>query len=108
VSDLVVVAYPDERRAADVMATLRRLQRAYLIDLEDAVYVVKDRDGRLSLNQSTNTAAAAGGALWGTLIGLLFFMPLAGMAIGAGTGWVVGKLSDYRNGARKPPASVGG
>ena len=96
-SNLIVVAYPDEQRAADVMAALQRLQKEYLIDLEDAVYVVRDREGKLSLHQSQNLAAAgaAGGALWGMLFGLLFFIPLAGIAIGAGTGWLVGKLSDY-------------
>jgi len=97
VSNLIVVAYPDEKRAAEVMAALQRLQKEYLLDLEDAVYVVKDREGRLSLHQSQNIAAAgaAGGALWGMLFGLLFFIPLAGMAIGAGAGWLAGKLADY-------------
>ena len=96
-SNLVVVAYPDEQRAAQVMASLQQLQKQYLVDLEDAVYVTKDLDGKIALHQNTNTAAvgAAGGAMWGALIGLLFFMPLAGMAIGAGTGWLAGKLSDY-------------
>jgi uncharacterized membrane protein len=37
---------------------------------------------------------AAGGALWGGLIGLIFFMPLVGMAIGAAAGAAGGALSD--------------
>ena len=40
-------------------------------------------------------AGATSGALWGGLLGLLFLMPLAGMIIGAATGALVGKLSDY-------------
>jgi uncharacterized membrane protein len=39
-------------------------------------------------------AGAASGALWGTLIGLIFLNPLAGLAVGAATGAVAGKLSD--------------
>ena len=39
-------------------------------------------------------AIAASGALWGTLIGMLFLMPIAGLAIGAGTGALAGKLAD--------------
>ena len=35
-----------------------------------------------------------GGALWGGLIGLLFFVPLFGMAIGAATGAAAGTLTD--------------
>jgi uncharacterized membrane protein len=37
---------------------------------------------------------AAGGALWGGLIGLIFFAPLFGMAIGAAAGAAGGALSD--------------
>lgn len=95
-SELVVVAYDDEETAEKVLDTLARLQKEYLIDLEDAVYVTKGADGRVKLHQSMNMtgAGAAGGALWGGLIGLLFFMPLVGAAIGAGTGALGGKLSD--------------
>jgi uncharacterized membrane protein len=39
-------------------------------------------------------AGAAGGALWGGLIGLIFLMPLFGMAIGAASGAAAGALTD--------------
>lgn len=96
-SNLVVVAYPDEYRAAEVLATLKRMGGAYLIDLEDACYVTKNAKGKLKLHQSTSLAGvgAASGGLWGMLIGLLFFAPFLGLAIGAGLGALTGKLSDY-------------
>lgn len=96
-SNLVVVAYPDEYRAAEVMAALRRLNKQYLIDLEDACYVTKDARGKIKLHQNTSLtgAGAAWGGLWGMLIGLLFFVPFLGFAIGAGMGAITGKLSDY-------------
>ena len=96
-SNLVVVAYPDEYRAAEVMAALRRLNKQYLIDLEDACYVTKDARGKIKLHQNTSLAGAgaAWGGLWGMLIGLLFFVPFLGFAIGAGMGAIGGKLSDY-------------
>jgi uncharacterized membrane protein len=95
--DLVVVAYPEENRAAEVMALLRRMSSQYLIDLDDAVYVTKDADGQLTLHQAHNLTGggAAGGALWGGLIGLLFLAPVAGAAIGAGIGAIAGTFSDY-------------
>jgi uncharacterized membrane protein len=95
-SELVVIAYDDEYRAAEVLATLRRLQKEYLIDLEDAVYVTKDRAGKFKLHESADltAAGAAGGGFWGLLIGLLFFAPLAGLAVGAGAGALAGKLTD--------------
>lgn len=96
-SNLVVVAYPDEFRAAEVLATLRRMNSEYLIDLEDACYVTKDARGKLKLHQNTSLAGAgaAWGGMWGMLIGLLFFVPFLGLAIGAGIGALSGKLVDY-------------
>ncbi len=96
-SNLVVVAYPDEYRAAEVLAALRRMNSQYLIDLEDACYVTKDARGKLKLHQNTSLAGAgaAWGGMWGMLIGLLFFVPFLGLAIGAGLGALSGKLADY-------------
>jgi uncharacterized membrane protein len=96
-SNLVVVAYPDEYRAAEVLAALRRLNKEYLIDLEDACYVTKDAKGKIKLHQNTSLAGegAAWGGMWGILIGLLFFVPFLGLAIGAGIGALSGKFADY-------------
>ena len=43
---------------------------------------------------NTTAAGAASGALWGTLIGFIFLMPLVGTAIGAASGALGGKLTD--------------
>jgi uncharacterized membrane protein len=96
-SNLIVVSYPDEYRAAEVLAALRRLNKEYLIDLEDACYVTKDQKGKIKLHQNTSLAGegAAWGGLWGILIGLLFFVPFLGLAIGAGIGALSAKLADY-------------
>lgn len=40
-------------------------------------------------------AGALGGAFWGMLVGLLFFMPWLGMGIGAISGALSGKFRDY-------------
>jgi uncharacterized membrane protein len=52
--------------------------------------------GRIKLNQLLNTTAvgAVSGTFWGSLIGLIFLMPLAGAAIGAATGAIGGALRD--------------
>jgi len=94
---LVAIVYPDEFRAAEVMATLKRLQSEYLLDLEDACYVTRDKDGKVKLHQAVNltTAGALSGAVWGSLIGLIFLNPLLGLAAGAAAGAISGKLSDY-------------
>jgi uncharacterized membrane protein len=96
-ADFVAIVYPDQHRAAEVMATLKRLQHEYLLDLEDACIVTKDDAGKIKLHQSVNLTAsgAMSGALWGTVIGLLFFNPLLGTALGAASGALAGSLSDY-------------
>lgn len=96
-SDLVVVAYPDQHRAAEVLAALRRLQSEYLIELDDAVYVTKDAQSKVKLHQAVNLTAtgAVQGGFWGMLIGMLFLNPLLGAAVGAGAGALAGSLSDY-------------
>lgn len=95
-SDLVAVAYDDPHKAEEVRLKLIRLQKEYLIDLEDAVIVIKDAGGKVRLNQSHNlvAAGAASGGLWGSLIGLLFLNPLLGLAAGAGSGALAGYLTD--------------
>lgn len=95
-SDLVFIAFPTEQKAEEVRQKVLSLQREYLIELGDAVVVVKDEKGHVKLNQLMNltAAGAASGALWGTLIGFIFLAPLLGTAIGAASGALGGKLSD--------------
>lgn len=77
-SDLVAVAYPDKETAEKVRSRLMQLMTEHAIELEDAVVVDRDQDGRVKLHQLHRPAAAgtAGGALWGGVIGLLFLAPL--------------------------------
>jgi uncharacterized membrane protein len=94
--NLIAIAYPDEATAKEVLGTLARLQTEKSIELEDAVVVTRNADGKVKLHQTAKTgvAGAAGGALWGGLIGLLFLAPLVGMAVGAAAGGAAGALTD--------------
>jgi uncharacterized membrane protein len=49
-SELVVITYPDEYSAAKVLATLRRMRSDDLLDLDDAVSVVKRTTGQVTLH----------------------------------------------------------
>src|SRR5438128_2096672 len=95
-STLVVIEYDDEFKAEEVRLLLRRMQKDYLIDLEDAVVAAKDKSGKVRLSQSINltAAGAANGGFWGALVGLLVLNPLLGMAAGMGAGAVTGALTD--------------
>src|SRR4030095_6046007 len=95
-SDLVVIAFPTEAKAEEVRQRVLDLQKEYLIELGDAAIAVKQPDGTVKLNQlmSTTAAGAVSGTFWGTLIGLIFLMSLAGGAIGAASGALGGYLTD--------------
>jgi len=94
--NLIVVSYPNEFQAEQVRLDFLRMQKEYLVSLEDAVVVVKKQDGKVKLHQMYNLTlgGALGGGFWGTLIGLIFLNPLLGLIVGAGTGAVAGALSD--------------
>jgi uncharacterized membrane protein len=95
-SDLVVIAFPSEAKAEEVRTKILELQKDYLIELGDAAIAVKQPDGSIRLNQLINTTAAGAvsGTFWGTLIGLIFLVPLVGAAIGAASGALGGWLTD--------------
>ena len=79
-SDLVVIAFPSEEKAEEVRQKLLDLQNEYLIELGDAVVAVKQANGRIKLSQlfHTTAAGAVSGTFWGSLVGLIFLMPLVG------------------------------
>ena len=95
-SDLVVISFDDEHTAFEMRAALAKLQKEYLIEMEDVVVVTKNDKGKVKLHQAVNltAAGAVGGAFWGMLIGMIFLNPLVGAAVGAGAGAMSGKLRD--------------
>ena len=95
-SILVVVGYKEPYKAEEVRLRLWKLQRDYLLDLEDAVVVVKNAEGKVTLHQPVNltAAGAVSGGFWGALIGLIFLNPVLGLAVGASAGAVSGALTD--------------
>ena len=95
-SDLIVIEFGDEQAAFELRAELAKMQKEYLIQMEDVVVVTKNEKGKVKLHQAVNltAAGAVGGSFWGLLIGTIFLNPLLGMAVGAGAGALGGKLRD--------------
>jgi uncharacterized membrane protein len=93
---LVVFAFKDEIGAGQMRDELGQLQKQHLIMLSDAAVLVRKKDGKIKVRQAVSLvgAGALGGAAWGMLIGLLFWAPWLGLAIGAASGAIAGKLSD--------------
>lgn len=96
-SELIALAFDDEFKADEVLQTMAKLQKEYLVDLDDACVVIRDKNGKVKLKQTHDltTAGAAGGGLWGFLLGLIFLHPLVGFLIGAAAGALSGTAADY-------------
>ncbi|WP_158059210.1 DUF1269 domain-containing protein [Halorussus halophilus] len=96
-TELVVLAFDNENGALQARDKLIELQKQQLVTLKDAAVVVRKDDGKVDVKQAQSLvgAGALGGAFWGMLIGILFWMPWLGLAIGTITGAISGKLSDY-------------
>lgn len=95
-SDLIVLAFDSEDGALQARDRLAQLQKQELISLSDAAVVVRKPDGKPKVKQAVSLvgAGALGGAFWGMLIGLLFFAPWAGLALGALGGAIGGHFAD--------------
>ena len=93
---LVVIDYENEVRAEEVRLALLKMQKEYLVDLIDAVIIVRDAKGKVKLRQlfDLTLPGAISGGFWGALIGLLFLNPLFGFALGAAAGAISGALRD--------------
>ncbi len=46
------IGYDDEFKAEEVRLTLRKLQKDYLVDMEDTVVAVKNAEGRSALSKT--------------------------------------------------------
>jgi len=95
-SDLVVLAFDTETGAGEMRDDLLRLQKQKIIELEDAAVVVRKQDGKVKVKQAVSLVGegALGGAFWGLLIGIIFWMPWLGLALGALGGALGGSLTD--------------
>ena len=95
-SNLIVISFDDEHTAFAMRADLIRMQKEYLIEMDDVVVVTKDGNGKVNLHQAQNLTAAGAisGGFWGLLIGVIFLNPLLGAAVGAGAGAMSGSLTD--------------
>lgn len=97
-STLTVWKFDDPETAADVRARVLDLHADGAIDVHDAVVVSWPHDARKPRTDQLDSSsrwATAGGAFWGLLIGAIFFVPLFGLAFGAGMGALSGSLRDF-------------
>ena len=95
-SDLIAIGYPDEATAEAAADEARRLARDLIIEPDAIAVIVRDAKRRVPRAHPAITWSAPGrpGACsGGCCSGVLFFVPVAGIAVGAGLGALMGKVS---------------
>jgi uncharacterized membrane protein len=90
-SDLIVIGYDSPQNARQAYERVQSLQQDFIVDLRGLAIVEVDADGKTHVDTPNRIigASATAGAIFGLLLGLLFFVPgmvLLGGAIGALTG----------------------
>jgi uncharacterized membrane protein len=93
-SDLIVIGYEDAATARQAYEQVLNLQQEFVVELRGLAIVDVDADGKTHVDTPSRIVgtSAAAGALWGLLLGLLFFVP--GMALlGGALGALIGKLN---------------
>ena len=103
-SDLIVIGYENPQAARQVYEQVQRLQQDFIVELRGLAIVEVDADCKTHVDTPRRIIGPSmvTGAVFGMLLGLLFFVPgmvLLGGAIGA----LMGKLdqsginADFRN-----------
>lgn len=99
-SDYVLLAakYPDQEHAKTILDMLESMHRALTIDLQDAVMVTREPDGKFKTHETTDVTTRKGakrGLIAGGILGAIFPPSLIATALaGGGIGALWGKIKD--------------
>jgi uncharacterized membrane protein len=91
-SQLIVLTFKDTEQAGQAMNALREAQHNGSLRIDDSAVIVKNESGKVEVKNQVDSGIKWG-ALGGSMLGLLLasvFFPLAGLAIGAIGGGLVG------------------
>jgi uncharacterized membrane protein len=89
-----VIGYDSPATATSAYNQVMELNKDFVVTLSGLAIVTVDAEGKSHVEtpQKIVGVSAASGALWGMLIGLLFFVPGVGLLLGGAMGALFGKL----------------
>ncbi|UCD99853.1 MAG: DUF1269 domain-containing protein [Chloroflexota bacterium] len=94
---LSVLKFHTPTGADEALDLVKSLQKQQLITLQDAAIVTWPEGAKKPKTRQLINLAGMGamnGAFWGMLFGLIFFVPLLGMAVGAAFGALGASMAD--------------
>ena len=94
---LSVLKFEEAGGAEQALELVKSLQKQQLVTLQDAAIVTWPEGAKKPKTKQLISLAGVGalnGAFWGMLFGLLFFVPLLGLAGGAAFGAMGGSMAD--------------
>jgi uncharacterized membrane protein len=92
-SELIVLTFTDTEQAGQAFNALKKAQSGGSVKIDDAAVIVKSEAGKVEIKNQLDTGVkwgAVGGGVIGLMLASVFF-PLAGLAIGALGGALIGK-----------------
>lgn len=92
-SQLIVLTFEDTEQAGQAFESIKKAQKGGHLEIDDAAVIVKQESGKVEIKgqlEKDVKRGAVGGGVLGLLLAGVFF-PLAGLAIGAIGGAMVGK-----------------
>jgi uncharacterized membrane protein len=92
------MTFEDERNATRALNVLESMGTEKLFKLSDAVVLVKDSDGAVSITETRDVSGGRGavaGGVAGLVVGTLLGGPIGGVLLGAATGAIVAKAVDF-------------
>ncbi len=100
-TNLVVVAYPEQEKAKAVLKQLKALQSQGIISIVNAAVMVKNEKGKVSISETGDTDAKGGAIIGGITAGLIaLFNPIGALGVmaltagGAGVGALITHFMD--------------
>jgi uncharacterized membrane protein len=95
---LLAAKYPDADHAKTILDMLESMNQALTIDLEDAVMITRETDGKIKTHETTDVSTRKGakrGLIAGGILGVIFPPSLIATALaGGGIGAIWGKIKD--------------
>ena len=95
-SDLVVILFNKSEQAGEAFQALKGVKKGGHLRIDDAAVVVKEESGKVEVKNILDRGVKIGligGSLLGLMLGGIFF-PLAGLALGAASGALLGRMAE--------------